>query len=1060
MAARIGYDPSFLVKNPIKTQLLALGAGAIGNALTRKNSTDVTMAATLAPILLVQALRRHELKKIQRKYDEEDRVRLRKLDVDELFDDGWGGGSSRLGAVTAYETMRKRKYRGYGSLAESGDALQLAAGLVHPALYPASIPVISGVDNSAADRMLNKKGAAQLLKALPKLFKAAPKTLGNSGGRVGNFLTAAKLKPGYKDFRAARKTFDFVSPKSMPNASGRYGMHAAPRKAMDRGLAEMKQTGYRGSDGWYRPPNLAKGRTRGLAVVNPYRLPKGREFGPAIRNTGRHEITHGYQDAFSAQGKNFPIWNTAAKGMNSRHSPLQAMVTEQQAFGAGGKGLLAGAKELVRSAPEYGRLYGEGSKAYAIPWNVLGMLGRPKALAAAVGGGIGVGVGGPLLAERMLRKKGAAQLLGKGIKAFRGLAVKSTPKATRIPAGSSIPTSMAENMEKVMEVNSRISGRRGYGALKSVDDVSRKNPHMSYMGSFERSLPWAKGPKGATPVLDAFHVGPKGAVTTGGREMSPMAMRQRWRTGYDTKGKAIYDKSAEEVLMQPMYRSSGTGSGTSSAGKWVPFDKYYAPHHSKKYVDQLANTRGMDPAQAAYYRRNMPVSDLIEGTDGLSPWVGKYANTVGADGRIVREALVHKDDVVRGVFNQQYSKEGLPRHLEGVQELMNNYYGGLSKMGAAVNADVEHIEKKADFSEQRNSPALPLYILAALASSAGMAGARQWAHTEGGNTPPLAKEKWPELIRSISGTSPAVYSAPGMNNAFFAKPRTESEALAFMRHADRWEDLTPKSPDVGFVSPYRKKMDRVRRLLRHGAVAADSNSGAPTLAHEGGHAKIEETPGILRALQRHVYPHSRWVAPLAGAGSMAAGLASGGPLKGALLGTGIGALAGLGMVGPEAGASWNAAKGLKGYEGGAHTGHTGKDLLSALSTYLAATVLPSTLSGAAGGYIAGRRKKKEEEQEKAATAKPTPLAGRPGGIAPESTPLPALLAGQPGHIAPAKVISPYYGKNFQAEVAKAQQYNSGPNKTLPSDAYGRLNTPVSVSSPASGTAKTSGILWI
>jgi len=212
-------------------------------------------------------------------------------------------------------------------------------------------------------------------------------------------------------------------------------------------------------------------------------------------------------------------------------------------------------------------------------------------------------------------------------------------------------------------------------------------------------------------------------------------------------------------------------------------------------------------------------------------------------------------------------------------------------------------------------------------------------------------------------------STEGVGNAFFYKPKSKQEALNFARQTARVPDHTPgiKRYDQTITGAYD---DKVKRLLRYGTIVADSDAGAPTIAHEAGHAKIEETPGILRALQRHVYPHARWMSPLAGAGSMAAGLASGSTLKGALLGTGIGALAGGGMVAPEIGASYYALKHLKGLGDGSLTAEGRKDLISALSTYLAATVLPSTLAGAAGGWISGRRKKREEEdeeQEKAAS---------------------------------------------------------------------------------------------
>ena len=155
----------------------------------------------------------------------------------------------------------------------------------------------------------------------------------------------------------------------------------------------------------------------------------------------------------------------------------------------------------------------------------------------------------------------------------------------------------------------------------------------------------------------------------------------------------------------------------------------------------------------------------------------------------------------------------------------------------------------------------------------------------------------------------------------------------------------------------------INRLKGHGAIVADEKSSAGVLAHEAGHAKIDYTPGVLQFLQRHVYPHSGIIAPLAGVGSMAAGLASGSALNGALLGTGIGLVSGLGTIAPEAAASYHGLKGMQDYKGGALSSGQTSPLVAALSTYLAAGVLPSTLAGTAGGWVSGMRKKKTQDED-------------------------------------------------------------------------------------------------
>jgi len=311
-------------------------------------------------------------------------------------------------------------------------------------------------------------------------------------------------------------------------------------------------------------------------------------------------------------------------------------------------------------------------------------------------------------------------------------------------------------------------------------------------------------------------------------------------------------------------------------------------------------------------------------------------------------------------------------------------YGSLSEMGDPIalttgalpltslidTIAANKMQKAADFTDQKNNPTLPLYIAAGLVSALGAAGADKWFHSEMRDTKALDTDKWDGVVKSVGDLNPELFSAKGMNNAFFDKPRNVAEARGRLAYLDNLgaESLEPKmKTDIFSVidrwrdgnTPAKRQKDRIARILEHGVIASDSSFGAPVIAHEAGHAKIESTPGILRALQRHVYPYSKLISPLSGIGSMAAGLASGSALKGALLGTGIGALTGIGTVGPEAGASWHAYQALKDTE---HSGDVKEDLAAALSTYLAAGVLPSTVAGAMGGYISGKRKKKEEQE--------------------------------------------------------------------------------------------------
>jgi hypothetical protein len=277
----------------------------------------------------------------------------------------------------------------------------------------------------------------------------------------------------------------------------------------------------------------------------------------------------------------------------------------------------------------------------------------------------------------------------------------------------------------------------------------------------------------------------------------------------------------------------------------------------------------------------------------------------------------------------------------------------------------DRMQKQADFADQKNSPTIPLYLAAALASLGGSAAASAWTQHEFDNTPALDKKEWAPLVRHVSGRAPAVYDGGDMGgNAFYTKPTSERQSHGLANYVQNLERM--EAPAKEELMPIRNRLNErqmlINRLEGHGAVVADQNSTAGVLAHEAGHARIEHTPGVLQFLQRHLYPHAGVIAPLAGVGSMAAGLASGSTLGGALLGTGIGLVSGLGTIAPEAAASYYGLKGLQDYKGGALSSGQVSPLVAALSTYLAAGVLPSTLAGAAGGWISGKRKKKTKTE--------------------------------------------------------------------------------------------------
>lgn len=309
------------------------------------------------------------------------------------------------------------------------------------------------------------------------------------------------------------------------------------------------------------------------------------------------------------------------------------------------------------------------------------------------------------------------------------------------------------------------------------------------------------------------------------------------------------------------------------------------------------------------------------------------------------------------------------RIASGVNPLA--YVAGIPLTSMIDSAAAGRLLKRADFADQKNSPTLPLYLAAGLLSNIGAFGANEWFRSAASDTPNLPIAERVALSKEMTRGNPLSYVGNMSGNAGYIAgspdPRKNRAILNDLEYGYGFDDAE------GSISRSDPKSlaSKLQRLAQFGAIATDrAQAGVPIVAHEAGHALVEQTPGFARFLQRHVYPHSRMLSTLAGVGSMAAGLSAGSTLKGALIGTGIGALGGLGHIVPETMASYNALKFLKGYQGGKHHGEAKQDLLAALSTYLAGNVLPSTLAGAAGGWIGGRRKAKREEEEAEAVNNP------------------------------------------------------------------------------------------
>ena len=275
----------------------------------------------------------------------------------------------------------------------------------------------------------------------------------------------------------------------------------------------------------------------------------------------------------------------------------------------------------------------------------------------------------------------------------------------------------------------------------------------------------------------------------------------------------------------------------------------------------------------------------------------------------------------------------------------------------------DRLRKQADFSEQKNIPSLPLYLLAAALAGGGSALARSNFRNQMRAATPVPRSEWQGIVNGASGGDPPVASLPGLNNAHYLRPSSRDEAAKYLGN------IVSDKHNVDAIPWWDKqtgawKEKLVSRVMKEGLVEADPKMATGSvLGHEGGHARIDHSTGIVNFLQSKVYPWQRLIAPVAGIGSMAAGLASGSTLKGLLAGTGIGLVGGAGAIVPEAMASYYGMKALGDHKGGSlgRDGDVGRQL-GALGTYAAANVLPSMLAGAAGGWISGRRKAREEEE--------------------------------------------------------------------------------------------------
>jgi hypothetical protein len=232
-------------------------------------------------------------------------------------------------------------------------------------------------------------------------------------------------------------------------------------------------------------------------------------------------------------------------------------------------------------------------------------------------------------------------------------ATKPTMNRTALPE--------RDHIMEAAQANEAIWGSKALGSIKSVDDVSRSNPAMKYMGSAGGRLPGAS--KEGDGVIDYFMVG--NSHNHAGREMLPMVMRQRIRTGYDASGKAIYNRELDEVIKQPMYRSTGQGSHISTKDQWVPFSEVLL---GPKHRGGLESIRQRLGAKFAPHAKVMSKTDEADFVGTGSPFTG--------------ESWVGKHWMSEKGYQHITSKKVLDHpYLESARPVIEDF---LKRMGAAV----------------------------------------------------------------------------------------------------------------------------------------------------------------------------------------------------------------------------------------------------------------------------------------------------------------------------------------------------------------------------------------
>jgi hypothetical protein len=415
MAERIGTDPGILLKYPMLSQVAAmLGGGVLAKPVYDATGSVGGAAATgLLPYMLVQALKRNRIQKIDRDYKTKPRKRLREVDSDEMVEDAMG--SHRLGMAQANEAMRTRKYRDIGAIAEAADTLPVATTLM--GLGPGmSLPLTQLIDQLESRKFINKQADFSDQISGP----AIPMYLAAAGlGTVGLMAAGKKLHNDLND----------PNLKNMPRGEwDGLSKHISKRDLLSAEVPGLSNAFFARA----KNDAEAQGLLRYIALHDPVVRKKISILDPTLKNLRKQVQEHGLIAFDPTFGKASVVGHEAGHGkiehtpglMQSlqrnlyQYSPLIAPLSAVGGMAAGlatkntlggllagtGIGLLGGAGMMF---PEYMathhgmqglKTYKGGKFAQPGDWGrqltALGTYGALNVLPAALSGAFGGYIGG------------------------------------------------------------------------------------------------------------------------------------------------------------------------------------------------------------------------------------------------------------------------------------------------------------------------------------------------------------------------------------------------------------------------------------------------------------------------------------------------------------------------------------------------------------------------------------------------------------------------------------------------------------------------------------------